>query len=239
MNGFSPRKDSIHGSNARRAPGKLDQVSAGAAMVVAVDILGPSFPLAGGSRVIQSDMIPPILPCLLLRHDRGVLRSATAARGSLAPQATKSSGSHCLTAKAKKAKGNKGQMNKTKEEIERIAEMVVDAMLKVHRALGPGLLESAFQACLAHELRCRGIEVGCEVALPVRYEGIEIEVGYRIDTLVAECIVIENKSVQAILPIHEAQLLTYLKLSGHRLGFLVNWNVPLIKDGIKRMVNKL
>jgi hypothetical protein len=82
-------------------------------------------------------------------------------------------------------------MNKAKEEIEQIAEQVVDAMLKVHRALGPGLLESAYQTCLAHELRCRGIEVGCEVALPVRYEGIEIEVGYRIDTLVAECIVIE------------------------------------------------
>ena len=130
-------------------------------------------------------------------------------------------------------------MNKTKEEIEQIAEQVVDAMLKVQRASGPGLLESAYQTCLVYELRCRGIEVGCEVALPVRYEGIEIEVGYRIDTLVAECIVIENKSVQAILPIHEAQLLTYLKLSRHRLGFLVNWNVPLIKDGIKRMVNKL
>jgi GxxExxY protein len=130
-------------------------------------------------------------------------------------------------------------MNKTKEEIEQIAEQVTDAMLNVHRALGPGLLESTYQTCLAYELRCRGIEVGCEVALPVRYEGIEIEVGYRIDTLVAECIVIENKSVQAILPIHEAQLLTYLKLSGHQLGFLVNWNVPLIKDGIKRMVNKL
>ena len=130
-------------------------------------------------------------------------------------------------------------MNKAKEEIEQIAEQVVDAMLKVHRALGPGLLELTYQTCLAHELRCRGIEVGCEVALPVRFEGIEIEVGYRIDTLVAECIVIENKSVQAILPMHEAQLLTYLKLSGHRLGFLVNWNVPLIKDVIKRMVNKL
>ena len=79
----------------------------------------------------------------------------------------------------------------------------------------------------------------CEVALPVRYAGVEIEAGYRIDMLIAECIVIENKSVQSLAPIHEAQLLTYLKLSGHRLGFLVNWNVPLIKDGIKRMVNKL
>jgi GxxExxY protein len=133
----------------------------------------------------------------------------------------------------------KKAMTKTKEEIEQIAEQVVDAVLKVHRALGPGLQESTYQACLAHELRCRGIEVGCEVALPVRYGGIEIEAGYRIDMLVAECIIIENKSVQTLPSIHEAQLLTYLKLSGHRLGFLVNWNVPLIKDGIKRMVNGL
>jgi len=130
-------------------------------------------------------------------------------------------------------------MNKTKEVIEQTAEQVVDAMLKVHRALGPGLLESAYQACLAYELRCRSIEVCCEISLPVRYDGIEIEAGYRIDMLVAECIIIENKSVQATAPIHEAQLLTYLKLSGHRLGFLVNWNVPLIKDGIRRMVNGL
>jgi GxxExxY protein len=130
-------------------------------------------------------------------------------------------------------------VNNTRQEIEQIAEQVVDAMLKVHRALGPGLLESAYQACLTHELRCRGIEVGCEVALPIRYGGIEIEVGYRIDMLVADCIIIENKSVQTMPPIHEAQLLTYLKISGHRLGFLVNWNVALIKDGIKRMVNGL
>ena len=130
-------------------------------------------------------------------------------------------------------------MNQTKEEIERVSEQVVDAMLKVHRALGPGLLESTYQACLVYELRCRGIEVRCEVALPVRYGGIEIEAGYRIDMLVAECIVIEHKSVQETPRIYEAQLLTYLKLSGHRLGFLVNWNVALIKDGIKRMVNGL
>jgi GxxExxY protein len=145
---------------------------------------------------------------------------------------------HFLTTKTRRTRREMA-MNKTKEEIEQIAEQVVDAMLKVHRALGPGLLESTYQACLAHELRCRGTEVGCEVALPVRYGGIEIEAGYRIDMLVAECIIIENKSVQAIAPIHEAQLLTYLKLSGQRLGFLVNWNVPLIKDGMKRMVNGL
>lgn len=130
-------------------------------------------------------------------------------------------------------------MDKTREEIEEVASQIVDAMLMVHRELGPGLLESTYQACLAHELRGRGIEVHCEVELPVRYRGLAIEAGYRIDMLVAGCIIIENKSVQAMAPIHEAQLLTYLRLSGHRLGFLVNWNVPLIKDGIKRMVNKL
>jgi GxxExxY protein len=130
-------------------------------------------------------------------------------------------------------------MSKSKEEIELVAKQLVDSMLAVHRELGPGLLESTYQACLAYELRDRGVEVRCEVELPVKYKGLEIEAGYRIDMLVADCIVIENKSVQALVPIHEAQLLTYMKLSGCRLGFLVNWNVPLIKDGIKRMVNKL
>jgi GxxExxY protein len=130
-------------------------------------------------------------------------------------------------------------MSKSKEEIELIAKQLVDSMLAVHRELGPGLLESTYQACLAYELRDRGVEVRCEVELPVKYKGLEIEAGYRIDMLVADCIVIENKSVQALVPIHEAQLLTYMKLSGCRLGFLVNWNVPLIKDGIKRIVNKL
>lgn len=130
-------------------------------------------------------------------------------------------------------------MGKSKEEIELVATQLVDSMLAVHRELGPGLLESTYQACLAYELRERGIEVRCEVELPVKYKGLDIEAGYRIDMLVADCIVIENKSVQALVPIHEAQLLTYMKLSGCRLGFLVNWNVPLIKDGIKRIVNKL
>jgi GxxExxY protein len=110
-------------------------------------------------------------------------------------------------------------------------------MVKVHRALGPALLESTYQACLTHELNSRGIEVACEVVLPVRYEGIKIDAGYRIDMLVAECIIIENKSVQALAALHKAQLLTYLKLSGYRLGFLVNWNVPRIKDGLQRMVH--
>jgi GxxExxY protein len=130
-------------------------------------------------------------------------------------------------------------MQKSREEIERIASVLVDAMVKVHRELGPGLLESTYQACLAHELRMRNIPVRCEVGLPVKYCGIEIEAGYRIDMLVDECIIVENKSVQTMTPVFDAQLLTHLKLSECRLGFLVNWNVVLIKDGIKRMVNRL
>ena len=125
------------------------------------------------------------------------------------------------------------------DEIEEVATIIVDSCVKVHWELGPGLLESTYQLCLAHELRTRGISVRCEVMLPVQFDGMEIEAGYRIDMLVAECIVIENKSLGKLLPIHDAQLLTYLKLSGFRLGFLVNWNVPLIKDGIKRMVYNL
>jgi GxxExxY protein len=124
-------------------------------------------------------------------------------------------------------------------DIETIAASVVDACLKVHRALGPGLLESTYQACLAHELRSRGLRVECQAPLPVRYGTITVEAGCRIDMLVEDLVIVENKSSQALLPIHEAQLLTYLKLSGRKLGFLINWSVPLIKDGLKRMVNSL
>jgi GxxExxY protein len=126
-----------------------------------------------------------------------------------------------------------------REDVERLATAVVDALYTVHRGLGPGLLESAYQACLAHELRRRGVAVRCEVLLPVRYDGLVIDAGYRIDMLVEETILLENKAVLALAPVHEAQLLTYLKLSGLRLGFLVNWNVPRIREGIRRLVNNL
>jgi len=129
-------------------------------------------------------------------------------------------------------------MQRSKAEIEQIASVVVDACITVHLQLGPGLMESTYQVCLAHELRTRQLEVQCELSLPVRYGEIAIDAGYRIDMLVGDCILVENKSVQAILPIHEAQILAYLKLSGHRLGFLLNWNVPLMREGIKRMVNR-
>ena len=120
-----------------------------------------------------------------------------------------------------------------------VSGQIVDAAMKVHSALGPGLLESAYEGCLAHELRKRGLKVAVQVALPVVYEGVNIDVGYRIDLLVEDLVIVELKSVDKLAPIHEAQLLTYLKLSGKRLGLLMNFNVVHLKDGIKRMVNRL
>ena len=108
--------------------------------------------------------------------------------------------------------------------------------MKIHSTLGPGLLESAYQACLAQELRNRGFAIRVEVPVPVVYEGTKLEVGYRIDMLVDEVVVVEVKSVDAIAPIHEAQVLTYLRLSGKSLGLLLNFNVLHMKDGIRRFV---
>lgn len=123
--------------------------------------------------------------------------------------------------------------------IEAIATIIVDAAIQVHRTLGPGLLGSAYQQCLLIELIKRGLRVECEVKMPIFYSGQRIEAGYRIDMLVEGCIIIENKAVEQMLPIHTAQLLTYLRLSELKLGFLLNWNVKLMRDGIKRVVNNL
>jgi GxxExxY protein len=124
-------------------------------------------------------------------------------------------------------------------EIEEVGKQVVDSALKVHKALGPGLLESAYQACLAYELQKRGLKVACEIAQPVFYEGLQVNAGYRLDMVIEDCVIIENKTVERLLPVHEAQLLTYLRLRDYRLGFLINWYTPVIKNGIKRMVNRL
>jgi GxxExxY protein len=116
------------------------------------------------------------------------------------------------------------------------AKAVIDAGLKVHRALGPGLLESAYELCLAHELTLRGISVSRQVPLPVQYEGLRLEAGYRLDLIVADAVIVEVKAVEALSRLHEAQLITYLKLSGLRLGLLMNFNVALFKDGVRRLV---
>lgn len=121
-------------------------------------------------------------------------------------------------------------------DIEAVAKDVVDAAIHVHRALGPGLLESAYQACLAHDLKKRGRRSECEVSLPLEYDGVRIDTGYRLDMRVDGVVLVENKVVDALLPVHHAQLITYLKLTGLSLGFLINWNVTLLRDGIKRVV---
>ena len=123
-------------------------------------------------------------------------------------------------------------------DIEEIARQIVDAAIAVHRELGPGLLESTYQVCLAHELRKRGLKVETEVSQPVRYDGHLIDAGYRLDMLVENAIIVENKVVDRLLPVHLAQILTYLKLREVALGFLLNWNVRLMKDGIRRVANR-
>jgi GxxExxY protein len=123
--------------------------------------------------------------------------------------------------------------------IEEIARKIVDAAIKVHTVLGPGLMESAYQKCMEYELKKNGVSVECEVTLPITYEKIKIDAGYRIDMLAGSSVIVENKTVEKLLPVHEAQLLTYLKMKNCKVGFLLNWNVPHMKDGIKRMVNNL
>jgi len=124
-------------------------------------------------------------------------------------------------------------------DIEKVASEIVDSAIKVHKALGPGLLESAYQQCLIYELRQRGLNAESEVPMPIKYGEVKIDAGYRMDLVINKMIVVENKTVEKLLPIHQAQLLTYLKLSGYSLGFLLNWNVTIMKDGIKRIVNNL
>jgi GxxExxY protein len=118
-----------------------------------------------------------------------------------------------------------------------ITGSIVNSAMKVHSVLGPGLLESAYQACLAHELRTRGLEVATQVGLPLIYEGQRLELGYRMDLVVESRVVVEVKSVEAIHPIHHAQLLSYMRLSGLPVGLLINFNVLHLRDGIKRMVD--
>lgn len=121
--------------------------------------------------------------------------------------------------------------------INQITETVIGAAMKVHSALGPGLLESAYEACLVHELRKRGLRVENQVELPVVYDGVTIDLGYRLDLLVEDTVIVELKCVEAFTPVHEAQLLSYLKLSGKNVGLLINFHVKHLRNGIKRMVH--
>ena len=121
-------------------------------------------------------------------------------------------------------------------EAERTAKQVVDAAFAVHTTLGPGLLESVYECCLLYEFRKRRLRAQSQLVLPVLYDGMQIDAGLRVDVLVEGCVIVELKAVERILPVHSAQVITYLKLTGYRLGLLINFNVALIRDGIRRLV---
>lgn len=130
-------------------------------------------------------------------------------------------------------------MKKSADELNQISNSIIGAAIEVHRHLGPGLLESAYRQCLAWELQQQNLVVEQEILVPIKYKQLEVENGYRIDLLVEHEVVIELKSVDVLLPIHGAQLLTYLKVTGHRLGLLLNFKVDVMRNGVKRIVNNL
>ncbi len=124
-----------------------------------------------------------------------------------------------------------------RERLNKITETIIGAAIQVHRTLGPGLLESAYVACLAYELEKKGLVVEQQKPVPLVYEDVRLECGYRMDLLVERSVVVEVKSIDALAPIHEAQTLSYLRLSGCRLALLINFNVTILKDGIRRFIN--
>lgn len=121
------------------------------------------------------------------------------------------------------------------EETEQVVTSVMDAAFKVHRTLGPGLLESVYEVCLCHELAKQTISFQRQLSLPVVYEGIRLDAGLRLDLLVEDSVIVELKAVETLKPLFDAQLLTYLKLTGKRIGLLINFNTPVLKDGFKRL----
>ena len=123
------------------------------------------------------------------------------------------------------------------DELNKITEAIIGAAIEVHRALGPGLLESAYATCLVYELRERGYKVLQEVPLPLIYKEVKLDCGYRLDLFVNDAVIVEVKSVESLAPIHEAQLLSYLKLADCKIGLLINFNVKMLKHGIKRFAN--
>lgn len=125
----------------------------------------------------------------------------------------------------------------SREKLNKISNTILDSCIIVHREMGPGLLESIYSICLAYELQQRGLAIRTEVSIPLIYKGIELSKEFRIDILVEEDIILELKAVEILLPVHDAQIISYLKLAEKRLGFLINFNVPLIKNGFKRFVN--
>ena len=133
-------------------------------------------------------------------------------------------------------KDTKAQRETISNDLNELSRQVVDAVFHIHKALGPGLLESVYEACLCHELKKRGIAFQQQVVLPVVYDGLEIATGLRLDLWVESKLIVELKAVEKLHEVHKAQMMTYMKLTETRLGLLVNFNVPVIKDGIKRII---
>jgi len=133
-------------------------------------------------------------------------------------------------------RGAETQRKELPDELNRISGKVVEAAFRVHSSLGPGLLESVYEACLVHALKKAGLKVERQVALPIQFEGLQIESGLRLDLLVEDQIVVELKAVEQILPVHRAQILSYIRIATKPLGLLINFHVPLIKDGILRFL---
>ena len=123
-------------------------------------------------------------------------------------------------------------------ELNKITEKIINGAISVHKELGPGLLESAYEACLVYELASQNLKVERQKSLPLRYRGIQLDCGYRLDLLIEESIIMEIKAIEKLEPIHEAQLLSYLKLSKCPVGLLINFNVKVLRDGIRRLVNQ-
>ncbi|MBA4121418.1 MAG: GxxExxY protein [Acidobacteria bacterium] len=129
--------------------------------------------------------------------------------------------------------------NPVNQKINQITEKIIGCAISVHRGLGPGLLESAYEECLCFELTQNKFEFDSQVPLPVIYKGVKLDCGYRIDVVVENLVIVELKAVERILPVHEAQLLSYLKLYDKKIGLLINFHVPILKSGLKRIVNNL
>jgi GxxExxY protein len=135
-----------------------------------------------------------------------------------------------------KKRKNTEYTEKNKMEINELTEKVIGCAIEVHKSLGPGLLEAAYEQCLAKELNLKGIKFETQAPLPIKYKGMELECGYRVDFLIEKVLIIELKSLEKILDIHKAQILTYMKLSSIKVGLLINFNVKLLKNGIQRFV---
>ncbi|CAN5821769.1 GxxExxY protein [soil metagenome] len=131
------------------------------------------------------------------------------------------------------------EVSKEESRLNQITEKIIGCAIEVHKGLGPGLLESAYEECLCYELNKNGLKFERQVPLPVIYKGVKLECGYRMDIVVENSVIVEVKAVENLIPVHEAQLLSYLKINNKKVGLLMNFHVPILKKGLKRIVNNL